>query len=311
MNKILVTDSLFIGPKYVKRIEDAGFAVERLDKPHASEEELIEAVKGKVGYILGGVENITAPVIEAANELKVIGFTGSGWSGHIPVGVEAAEKGILITNTPGSTTEAVSEFAVGLILMMLRRMLDLGRTGELAFATTPGLSDVQIGLVGMGSIAQKVVHILHGFGVKDIYYWNRTRRKDLEAASGLHYMELPELMGKSDLISSHVSDEAGTLINQKLISITKPDVIFINTGAHISFDMDALFTALSAGKARAAFDMPVTDERFKDLPLNTWFVMNANTGFNTTTTIDLTSDMVTESVINVLRTGTDQYVVNK
>lgn len=53
-NKILVTDSLFIKAKHVKKLEVAGYVVERLDKPNATEDELCEAVKGKVGYILGG-----------------------------------------------------------------------------------------------------------------------------------------------------------------------------------------------------------------------------------------------------------------
>lgn len=54
MDKILVTDTLFIFPEHEARLRDAGFEIERLPKPDATGEELIEAVKGKVGYILGG-----------------------------------------------------------------------------------------------------------------------------------------------------------------------------------------------------------------------------------------------------------------
>ena len=51
--KILVTDSLFIFDEHVNKLEAAGFEVERLDKPEVTERELIEAIKGKVGYISG------------------------------------------------------------------------------------------------------------------------------------------------------------------------------------------------------------------------------------------------------------------
>ncbi len=52
MLKILVTDSLFIGPAHVARLEQAGMRVTRLDLPKATEVELIEALQGKDGYIL-------------------------------------------------------------------------------------------------------------------------------------------------------------------------------------------------------------------------------------------------------------------
>ena len=62
--KILVTDSLFLFDEHEKRLKDAGYEVVRLDKAAASEEELVEAIKGKDGYIIGGVEKVTKKVID-------------------------------------------------------------------------------------------------------------------------------------------------------------------------------------------------------------------------------------------------------
>jgi phosphoglycerate dehydrogenase-like enzyme len=76
MQTILITDSLFIFPEHEQQLKDAGYEVVRLDKPDATEAELCEAVKGKVGYILGGIEHVTQKVIDAADELKAIAFTG-------------------------------------------------------------------------------------------------------------------------------------------------------------------------------------------------------------------------------------------
>lgn len=84
MDTILITDSLFISKDHEQQLKDAGFAVERLDKPKASEEELIAAIKGKSAYILGGVERVTGPIINAADKLKVIAITGSDWQGFVP-----------------------------------------------------------------------------------------------------------------------------------------------------------------------------------------------------------------------------------
>ncbi len=52
--KILVTDTLFIFDEHVKKFKDAGYEVVRVKKPDMSEGELVEAIKGKVGYVLGG-----------------------------------------------------------------------------------------------------------------------------------------------------------------------------------------------------------------------------------------------------------------
>ena len=59
---VLVTDSLFIFDEHIKQFEASGITVTRLDKPMASEAELIDAIKGKNGYILGGIEKVSGKV---------------------------------------------------------------------------------------------------------------------------------------------------------------------------------------------------------------------------------------------------------
>ncbi|HET7827841.1 MAG TPA: hypothetical protein VFK97_03165, partial [Candidatus Saccharimonadales bacterium] len=154
-NKILVTDSLFIFDEHVKKLEAAGYEVERLDKPRASEEELCKAVKGKVGYVLGGVELITDKVIEAADELKAIVFTGADYAGFIPAHELATKKGIAIANAPGANSFAVAEYTLTLMLVMLRQILELTRVGDKNFMTGQSITDVKIGIVGMGRIGER------------------------------------------------------------------------------------------------------------------------------------------------------------
>src|SRR5579872_5267248 len=124
-NKILVTDSLFIFAEHIKKLEEAGYEVVRLDKPKATEEELVEAVKGKVGYILGGVEKVTEPVVEAADELKAIVFTGTGYKGYIPAWELATKKGIIIANAPHANANAVAEWAFAGGIAMVRNLFAL------------------------------------------------------------------------------------------------------------------------------------------------------------------------------------------
>ncbi|OGK19178.1 hypothetical protein A3G67_00240 [Candidatus Roizmanbacteria bacterium RIFCSPLOWO2_12_FULL_40_12] len=308
--KILITDSLFIFEEHEKRLRDAGFEVERLDKPKASEEELIKAVKDKDGYILGGIEKVTEPVINAANKLKGIVFSGSDWAGFVPAHELATKKGIAIANAPGANSTSVAEYTITLIFMMLRRALELGSTGDKTFMTTQSVSDVKIGIVGLGRIGTKVAKMLKGLGAKDICYWNRTRKQDLEKELGIKWLSLEELFKTSDVITAHVSSQAGQVFTKDLLNKSKDGVLFINTGADPTYDMDALYELLKAGKARAGFDENIKDERFKKLPLSVWFCSNENTAYNTHAANKLGSDMATETMINILTKGDDQYVVN-
>lgn len=160
----LITDSLFIFPEHEKQLMGAGYEIERLDTPVATEEQLVLAVKGKVGYILGGIEKITDKVIDAADQLKAIIFTGADWINFIPGHKRATERGIAIANTPGANAYAVAEYTIMLILAMTRNIFELGKTGSVKFQTTRSLKQLSVGIIGMGNIGSRVARILKALG---------------------------------------------------------------------------------------------------------------------------------------------------
>lgn len=125
MKQILITDSLFIFPEHEQQLRDAGYKIARLDKPEATEEELVEAIRGKTGYILGGLEHVTEKVIDAADELKAIVFTGIGYKGFIPAWEYALQKGIALENVPDGPTQAVAEWSITAALTMTRGIFEL------------------------------------------------------------------------------------------------------------------------------------------------------------------------------------------
>jgi phosphoglycerate dehydrogenase-like enzyme len=101
---------------------------------------MAKAIRGKVGYLLGGIEHVTEKVIDAADELKAIGFTGIDYKGLIPAWRYATQKGIAITNTPSGPTNEVAEWAITAALVMNRYFLELGRVNKVKkFMVTPGL----------------------------------------------------------------------------------------------------------------------------------------------------------------------------
>lgn len=308
--KILITDSLFIFPEHEKQLTDAGYEVERLDTPTATEEQLIEHVPGKVGYILGGIEKITDKVIGAADSLKAIAFTGADWRNFIPGHERATERGIAIANTPGANAYAVSEYTITLMLAMTRNIFELGRTGQTKFQTTNSLNQLTVGIIGMGTIGSRVARILKTLGAKEILYYSREQKPDVEKETGARFVSMDELLSQSDIVSLHASKEAGSgFIGKDEMAKMKDGALLVNCGFTGAIDMDALYEELKTGRIRAVQDDP-GDESFNSLPLSVWFSSNAHTAYNTHEANKAASDMAVKSLLNVLETGNDQYKVN-
>ncbi len=307
--KILVTDSLFIFPEHEEILRKAGYEVERLDKSNATEAELVEAIKGKTGYIMGGVEKVTEKVIESADKLKVIAFTGSDWKAFIPGHEIATKKGIAIANTPGANSYAVGEYVLTLTLAMMRNIFELGRTGTQKFQTTHSLSELTVGIIGMGNVGTKVVNDLKALGAHKVVYFNKTRKTEVENL-GIDYEELPHLLNKSDIVVLLVPKSAGpNFLGESELKSMKDGALLVNVASPSLIDKEALLNELKSGRLRAVFDTPI-DERFGSLPLSVWFNSNESTAYNTFWANKTASDMAVKSMINLLSGPEDSYKVN-
>ncbi len=311
MKTILITDTLFIFEKHEEQLREAGFDLLRISKPDPTESELVEAIKDKEGYILGGIEEVSKKVIDAANRLEAICFTGTDYRNSIPAYGAATKKGIAITNCPGASASAVAEYAFTLMLAMVRDISELGRTGTKSFETTSSLLDISIGLVGLGRVGERVARMLRGFGVGNINYYSRSRKPGLEKELGIKYLPLDELLMNTDLVSLHASKEADNqYFGHGQLALMKEGSILVNTSFESAVEMNALYDELINGRLRAAFDGTVSDDRFDRLPLHTWLNSSPRTAYNTTEANNTASDMTTQSIINILTKGDDQYIVN-
>jgi phosphoglycerate dehydrogenase-like enzyme len=309
--QILITDTMFIFPEHEEKLKKAGFEIQRLNGPNITEEELVAAIKGKSGYILGGDEKITNKVIDSADKLEAIVFTGADWRNFITAHELATSKGIKIANAPGANTDAVAEYTLALMLSMTRDLFELGKTGSKTFETTNSIFSSSVGIVGLGHIGQKLVEMLKGIGVKDIYYYSFNRKPELESGLGIKYLSFDELLSTCDIISLHTSKETGEgYFGKGQLGKMKNDSLLIDASFNTAINRDDLYNELKNGRIRAALDHAV-DERFKELPLSIFFNSNAHTAYNTKQANGLVSDMVTQSIINILNNGMDQYVDNR
>ena len=304
MQKILVTDSLFIFDTHIETLKNAGYEVERLDTPTATSAQLIEALRGKVGYILGGIELVTDEVLVTTNELKAIAFTGADYKSFIPGWKTAQEKGIMIADAPGANAFAVAEFALATSLSMQRNLFELGRTGEKKFESTRSLQGATIGVVGAGNIGTKIAKMVGAFSPKEVLYYSRTEKEEMNAT----FTTLTDLCSKADVLFVAIPDSSGKVFNSEIIGKLKNDCLFICVSPSV-VEYEPLLKRLQEGTLRAAVDCPAPSEAFNKLPLSVWFNPNDHTAYNTHIANSIASDMGVASIINMLTTGEDKYRV--
>lgn len=304
--KVLITDSLFIFPEHEQKLRDAGLEIERLDIPKATEEQLIQALADKDGYILGGIETLTDTIIDAAKNLKAIVFTGIGYKDFIPNYEYIIQKGIAIANTPEGPTHAVVEWALTMALAMNRNVFDLGRTGETKFTTSKGIENQHVGIVGLGRIGKEIAEMIIPFRPASISYFSKHKHDDVQ----IEYKELDTLLKESDIVFLCVSKDAGKhFFGKEELASMKDAALLVSFMARDIIDENALFTELKAGRIRAVSDHPLENPESNNLPLNTWYCFNASNAFNTESSLKRVSDMATGSMINLLKTGEDKNKV--
>src|SRR3972149_5575585 len=93
--KVLISDN--ISPKCIEILKNAGLEVDI--KVGLKPEELKDTIGDYQGLIIRSATKVTADIIDAAANLKVIGRAGSGLD-NVDL-TAATKKGIVVMNTPG------------------------------------------------------------------------------------------------------------------------------------------------------------------------------------------------------------------
>jgi phosphoglycerate dehydrogenase-like enzyme len=216
-----------------------------------------------------GNDPLTERVLEASKELRIIARNGIGVD---RIDMAAATRfGIAVCNAPGANADAVAEFTFALMLNCSRRMQEtlseVSRGGWAKYAGVD-LAASTLGVVGLGSIAKKVIKRAHAFGMRILVF---ARRPDpaFTEEYGVTYVSLDELLAESDFVSLHLSlnDETHHLIDYDRLSMMKPTAYLINTARGGIVDTAGLRRALEEKLiAGAALDVH-EQEPLKEHPL--------------------------------------------
>lgn len=167
--------------------------------------------------------------------------------------IAAAELGIRVVRVPAYSPYAVAEHTLALILALNRKIHRAhNRVRERNFALDGllgfDLHGRTVGIIGAGQIGQVVARILHGFGCQLLAF--DPYPPDALTALGVQYVELPELLARSDIVTLHcpLTPQTHHLINADSLAKMKTGVMLINTSRGALLDTRAVIDALKSGK---------------------------------------------------------------
>jgi lactate dehydrogenase-like 2-hydroxyacid dehydrogenase len=207
-------------------------------------------------------------VVERLPKLEIIATNGVGYDG-IPLAL-AAERGIVVANTPEVLNAAVAELCIGSLLALLRRLpqadryVRAGQWRSAHFPLATSLAGKHVGIVGMGRIGKEIARRLETFGVA-LAYHGRTDQK----LAWRYEADLATLARAADILIVVAPGGAGTkhLVDARVLAALGPGGYLVNVARGSLVDEQALLAALEQGTiAGAALDVfdnePDIDPRF-------------------------------------------------
>lgn len=220
------------------------------------EEDDILKYAGQFDGTICGDDRYTARVIEAcAPRLKVISKWGTGVDS---IDAEACAKfGVKLGRTPNAFTTPVADTVLGYMLAFARRQPWMDREMKSGkWEKIPGrtLSEMTLGVIGVGNIGKAVTRRAKAFGMKvlgtdiidvDHVFVNET---------GIEIANLQSLLSNSDFVSVNcdLNPTSHHLINADTLALMKPTAVLINTARGPIVEEKALVAALASGQVGGA-----------------------------------------------------------
>ena len=243
---------------------DAEYSINPLGR-RLKEAELGQMAVG-TEIIIAGTEPITAAVMNAAPNLKLISRVGIGLD-NVDL-LAARERGIAVSYTPEAPAPAVAELTIGLILSLLRHTnlanLKMHR-GEWDRYMGRRISEVTIGIIGTGRIGSRVLRRIPVFGTPRTLVNDLNPDHNLIPELKLEWVSKDTIYREADVISVHVPLTKHTLnmIGLHQLRQMKPDALIINTSRGGIINESDLYQVMNKGHLGGAAIDVFQDEPYQ------------------------------------------------
>ncbi len=267
MPKILISDKL--SERAVAVFTERGVEVDY--KPGLSPDDLKAIIGAYDGLAVRSATKVTAEILEAADNLKVVGRAGIGVDN---IDREAATaKGVVVMNTPFGNSITTAEHAIAMMMALARQIpmanasTHAGKWEKSKFMGVELYGKV-LGLVGAGNIGSIVADRAHGLKMRVVAFdpFLSPERAD---EMGVEKADLDTLLARSDFITIHtpLTDKTRNLLDAAAFAKCKPGVRVVNCARGGIVDEAALKDALESGHVAGASLDVFTEEPAKDNPL--------------------------------------------
>ncbi|HEY9615482.1 MAG TPA: phosphoglycerate dehydrogenase [Microcoleaceae cyanobacterium] len=255
MPKVLVSDPIDqVGIDILSQVAQVDV------KTNLSPEELIKTIPDYDALMIRSGTRVTQDVIEASQNLKIIGRAGVGVD-NVDV-MAATRKGIVVVNSPEGNTIAAAEHTLAMMLSMSRYIPAANQSVKSGKWDRKSFTGVEVykktlGIVGLGKIGAHVATVAQAMGMKLLAYDPFVSNERAEQL-GCRLVDLDILLQEADYITLHLPKTAETtnLINANAIAKMKPNARIVNCARGGIVDEAALAEALKEGKiAGAALDV--------------------------------------------------------
>ncbi|MEJ2270746.1 MAG: phosphoglycerate dehydrogenase [Desulfobulbaceae bacterium] len=312
--KILISDNL--APVGAQILLDAGLEVDI--KTGLAPEDLKKIIPEYEGLVIRSATKVTAEIIEAATNLKVVGRAGIGLD-NVDVAV-ASKHGIVVMNAPDGNSTTAAEHAIAMMVSLARNIpqattsMKEGKWEKKKFMGRE-LTGKTLGIIGIGRIGSIVAERAQGLKMKVIAY-DPHMPEELVKKLGVELTSIDEVCKKADFISVHVPMTKDTkhLITKPQFKSMKKSAMFIDCARGGVVDEQALYEALVsdeiAGAALDVFEVePTTKENCPLLGLDN-FICTPHLGASTSEAQENVAVAIAKQISEYLRTGVVSNAVN-
>ena len=252
MPKVLISDKM--DPRAAQIFRERGIEVDEITGK--TKDELIAIIGDYDGLAIRSGTKVTAEVIAAAKNLKVVGRAGIGVDNiDIPA---ASAAGVVVMNTPFGNSITTAEHAIALMFALARQLPEAdvstqaGKWEKNRFMGVE-LTSKTLGLIGAGNIGSIVADRARGLKMKVVAY-DPFLTPERAIDMGIEKVTLDELLARADFITLHtpLTNETRNILSAEALAKTKKGVRIINCARGGLIDEVALKAAMDSGQVGGA-----------------------------------------------------------
>ncbi len=214
----------------------AGYEVVLLEK-YSDKSQLLEAV-ADVDALIVRSDKVTAEVLEAAHNLKIVVRAGAGFD-NVDC-EEAKRRGVVVMNTPGQNSNAVAELALALMIFISRNQFTPGTGSEIQGKT--------LAIHAYGNVGKLVGRKGKALGMNVIAYDPFVTDNFIFENDGVERVEsIEELYSRADFLSLHIPATPQTKgsIGYELLTSMPKGATLVNTARKEVIDEAGLLKAMT------------------------------------------------------------------